>query len=105
MRPIKDHHKRSPVNHERDSDRLDTRLPLEIDGIQGLTRNLSATGIYFETQLVQEPGSRVHVTVEVDFRGEKLKLVCEGEVVRVEYHPGGLGIAARLENSFFSDTA
>ena len=38
-------------------------------------------------------------------RGEKLKLVCEGEVVRVELHDGVLGIAAKLENPFFSDVA
>ena len=72
-------------------------------GIQGLTRNISATGIYFETETAGEPGSRVRFTVEVNVRGEKLKLVCEGEVVRVEHNNGMLGIAAKLVNSFFAD--
>lgn len=74
-------------------------------GIQGLTRNISATGVYFETETAQEPGSRVHFTVELNVLGEKLKLICEGEVVRVRRNGGVLGIAARLVSSFFSDAA
>lgn len=91
------------LDHERGADRFDTELPVEMDGIQGLTRNISATGVYFETYAAQEPGSSVHFTVEVVVHGEKLKLVCEGEVVRVDRKDGTLGIAAKLTSSFFSD--
>lgn len=96
--------KKTPVlKYERSADRFATELAVEIDGVHGLTRNISATGIYFEANLAPAQGSRVSFTVEVMVRGEKLKLVCDGEVVRVEENDGVLGIAAKLENSFFSD--
>ncbi|MBT9505788.1 PilZ domain-containing protein [Rhodoferax sp.] len=93
------------VKHDRGADRFDTALAVEMGGVQGLTRNISATGIYFETETTQEPGSRVQFTVEVNVRGEKLKLVCEGEVTRVDRKDGTLGIAAKLVSSFFADVS
>lgn len=94
----------APIKHERGADRFDTELPVEMGDIRGLTRNISATGVYFETESGQMPGSHVHFTVEVNVQGEKLKLVCEGEVVRVDRKDGTLGIAAKLVSSFFMDS-
>lgn len=105
MKHIKTQSNMPPLRYERGADRFDTELPVEIGGVQGLARNISATGIYFEAEVAPAPGSRVSFTVEVMVRGEKLKLVCEGKVVRVEQQDGMLGIAAKLENSFFSDAA
>ncbi|MEO8119248.1 MAG: PilZ domain-containing protein [Rhodoferax sp.] len=92
------------VKHGRGADRFATQLPVKMGRTHGLTRNISATGIYFETESAQEPPSRVHLSVEVVVRGEKLMLVCDGEVVRVDHKDGALGIAAKLKGSFFSDT-
>ncbi|HSV50834.1 MAG TPA: PilZ domain-containing protein [Burkholderiaceae bacterium] len=80
-------------------------MPVELDGVKGLTRNISATGVYFETDAaLTAPGSHVSLTIEVTMGGEKLQLVCEGEVVRIDTkRDGTLGIAARLRNSFFSN--
>ena len=103
MKHINTQSKRTPVEHGRGADRFDTALPVEINDMQGLTRNISATGIYFESQVAQEPGSPVHFTVEVSVRGEKLKLDCEGEVVRINRKEGLLGIAAKLKSAFFTD--
>ena len=91
------------VKHERGSDRFETELPVDIDGAEGLTRNISATGIYFETGADHEPGSRVHFTIEMIIQGQKKKLVCDGEVVRVDRKGSTVGIAARLVESFFAD--
>ena len=103
MEKIKPHKVASPTKQERGADRFDTELPVEMSGVKGLTRNISATGVYFETQASQEPGSRVNFTVEVTVRGEVLKLVCEGEVVRVDKKDGVVGIAAKLGRSFFTN--
>lgn len=91
------------IKLERGADRFDTELPVNIDGVQGLTRNVSATGIYFETGVSHEPGSRVHFTIEMMVQGQKRKLVCDGEVVRVDHKGSTVGIAARLVESFFAD--
>lgn len=100
---MKPHKVTSPVKRDRGADRFDTELPVEISGAKGLTRNISATGVYFETQVTQEIGSRVSFTVEMTVRGEVLKLVCEGEVVRVDRKDGTVGIAAKLDGSFFTN--
>ena len=86
---------------DRRADRFNVELPVEMDGVQGLTRNICATGIYFETQAVQTPGSHVRFTVEVTVGGEKSKMFCEGEIVRVESKDGVVGIAVSLSSSFF----
>lgn len=91
------------VKLERGSDRFDTELPVDMDGIEGLTRNISATGVYFETGATHEPGSRVHFTIEMMIQGQKKKLVCDGEVVRVDHKGSTVGIAARLVESFFAE--
>lgn len=103
MKHIKTRTKTAPLKPERRADRFDIELPVEMDGVQGLTRNICATGIYFETDMAQAPGSHVRFTVEVTIRGEKTKMVCEGEVVRVENKDGVLGVAVELSSSFFSD--
>ena len=109
MKRIKTQSQNFLPKHERGADRFATELSVAIGSIQGLARNVSATGIYFETEieteLAQQPGSRVHFTVEVNVRGKKLKLLCEGEVVRVGRNDGVLGVAAKLANSFFSEAA
>ena len=88
----------------RTADRVSSELPLEIGGIAGLTRNVSATGVYLETTADQVPGSRVHFVVEVNVKGELLKMVCAGEVTRVEHKAGTVGVAVKLTSSFFTDT-
>lgn len=95
----------TPVGRsQRAADRFTSELPIEINGLQGLTRNISATGVYFETTQDQAPGSRVHFVVEVTVNGERLKMVCSGEVVRVDHKDAAVGIAVKLANSFFADT-
>lgn len=93
----------SPTKPERRADRFSIELPVEMGTLQGLTRNICATGIYFETDVAQAPGSHVRFTVEVTIRGEKSKMVCEGEVVRVENNDGVIGIAVALSGSFFAN--
>lgn len=87
----------------RSADRCISELPIEINGAQGITRNISATGVYFETTIEPAPGSKVQFTVDVMVEGEALKMVCSGEVVRVDHKEGTVGIAVKLANSFFAD--
>ena len=91
--------------HERGAVRFDTELPVEIGNLRGLARNISATGIYFEIEAAPALGSHVYFAVEMTVRGEKLKLVCDGQVLRVEHKDGVHGIAARFDDSFFSNPA
>ncbi|WP_114971855.1 PilZ domain-containing protein [Rhodoferax ferrireducens] len=105
MKHINSQSKTPSLAHGRGADRFDTELPVEIGGVQGLTRNISATGIYFETEMTQDPGSHVHFSVEVHVHGQRQKLACDGEVVRINRKHGVLGVAAKLMSSFFLDAA
>jgi len=89
---------------QRSAERLRSELPIEFNGVRGLTKNISATGVYFETTVNQEPGSKVNFSVEVTINGEKITMVCSGEVVRVDHNNEKVGIAVKLAHSFFTDT-
>jgi hypothetical protein len=83
--------------------RFDTSMPVRLRGASGLTQNISAHGVAFETDVGQEVGSLVNFTVEFTLYGQKHRLLCEGKVVRVEEHEGRVRVAARLLSPFFVD--
>lgn len=89
---------------KRAADRFASELPLHINGVGGLTRNVSATGVYFETTAPAEPGSRVSFVVEVLISGKSVNMVCAGQVVRVDVKDDKVGVAVKLTSSFFTDT-
>lgn len=93
------------MKQQRGAIRFETALPVEFGNLHGLARNISATGIYFETEAEPALGSHLYFAVELTVRGEKLKLVCDGQVIRVDYKEGVRGIAAKLDGSFFSNPA
>lgn len=76
--------------------RIPSQLVVVESGKKGLTRDISATGVYFEIDTKHEAGSAIQFHIELDTPGGKLKLVCEGEVVRVEDLNGMVGIAAKI---------
>lgn len=81
---------------QRSAVRFDTMLPVEIAGREGATHNISAQGVYFETDVQQRIGALVNFSVEFTLNGRKHRLLCEGKVVRVEANGDRIGVAARL---------
>src|SRR5687768_10058616 len=77
--------------------RYPVQIPLQLAEAPALTRDVSASGVYFETDHDLEPGA----TVEFSFilknpDGPPLLLTCKGAVVRVERKGEALGVAATL---------
>ena len=85
--------------------RFDAEMPVRIDGAHGRTYNISAHGIYFETDVPQQLGALVNFTVEFRLYGQKHHLLCEGKVVRVDENGPRIGVAARLLAPFFAGDA
>ncbi|MBE7368060.1 PilZ domain-containing protein [Ramlibacter pallidus] len=83
--------------------RFDTAMPVRIEGCEGETQNISAQGVYFETDVQQPIGSLVNFTVEYTLYGRRHTLLCEAKVVRVDRHGDRIGIAARLLAPFFAE--
>lgn len=90
---------------QRTAERYDTSMPVSVGGMPGVTRNISARGVYFETDAAQRLGALVNFTVEYTLQGRKRYLLCEGKVVRVEQQGDRVGVAARLVAPFFEDPA
>ena len=83
--------------------RFDAALPVTMEDAGGTTHNISAQGIYFETDVAQRIGSLVNFTVEYTLYGQKHRLLCEGKVVRVDPQGDRVRVAARLVAPFFAE--
>lgn len=85
----------SATTHHR-SKRIGSMLPTVVNGVEGVTRDISASGIYIVQDGHCETGSRIDLCVDLDTPGGKLKLCCEGEVVRVEKVDARYGLGIKI---------
>ena len=76
--------------------RVAARLPVSVNGLPGVTRDISTTGMYIIQSSQQKPGSRIDFWLDMDSAEGKYKLCCEGEVVRVEEIYGKVGIGVKI---------
>lgn len=74
-------------------ERLSLSLKLR-DGSQALTRDISATGLFFEMEGEHLLSGLVDFEMEVP--EARVKFVSTGEIVRLEHSPGRTGVAVRL---------
>ncbi len=70
-------------------------LPVEFENGTGITRDVSASGVFFETERPFALGERVCLTLVLGGTppNVKVRLQCQGEVVRVEQLGGKVGVA------------
>jgi len=77
------------------------RVPVTLPGgLTGMTRDISASGIYFETD--NEPVGDSPLAFSVEFKNEVgvgMTLRCRGQVLRVEHQGSRVGVAARILES------
>src|SRR5258708_3980562 len=80
--------------------RVNAVLPVNMEGrTAGVTRDISPSGIFFETDTEMTNGSSIHFTLEFDNPSGKLLLECSGQIVRIERAGGKIGIAAKIVES------
>ena len=91
----------SSFSNHRAAERFDTSLVVDVEGLPARTRNISATGLYFETELELPLGTVLNLNVQFTQGGRKHWLACEGTVVRMSQEEGHHGVAARLLTPFF----
>ena len=89
------------AREQRTAARFDTRMPVHTEHGPGVTHDISAQGVYFETDIEPRMGALVNFHVEYTLQGRRHRLLCEGKVVRVEPHGSRVGVAARLVAPFF----
>ena len=84
------------LDDRRAAERFDAAMPVRVDGREGTTNDLSATGLSFESEQRYEPGERIEVVIEYLLDGHNYPLRCEAEVVRCQAHGARFLVGARL---------
>ena len=86
----------------RRDERFESDLKITLVQGDGVVRNVSASGVYFETHANLKHGDALRFTIE--FLGEQIGAVlahCEARVVRVESRNGLNGIGAVFDSIEF----
>ena len=79
--------------------RVAASLPVALAKARGITRDVSATGIFFETEARFAQGNTIDLTVELTSPAGKMQFKCQGEIVRVEQHGARVGVAVKITDS------
>jgi len=85
------------AREKRQERRMTMTRPVQLDRGRGVTRNISTSAVFFETDLEYEPGNKFNFAIELDGPGDKTLMPRGREaIVRVELRGGKLGIAAKI---------
>lgn len=79
-------------------ERVKTSLPVDLGFGKGVTKDISMSGVFFETDADCRPGSEIDMTITMDGPHGPLLLRCTGQILRVELKGGKRGIAAKLSD-------
>jgi hypothetical protein len=83
----------------RKEDRVPVSLPVNLGNADCITRDVSASGVFLESNGSFVAGERIDFAIEFDSPGGKLILKCNGEIVRVEDRNGKVGVAVKIVDS------
>ncbi|HEY0338160.1 MAG TPA: PilZ domain-containing protein [Burkholderiales bacterium] len=90
----------------RKDERFKTELPLKLEGGAGVVRNVSASGIYFVTDVALQEGQPVEFTLEFEnFPSSAIAVNCIARIVRVEQQGARTGVAAAISSFEFHRVA
>jgi hypothetical protein len=83
------------------ADRHSVNFPIALGSSEGVVKDISTTGIYFEIDQSQSVGSTINFVIDLHTPGGPIQVQCHGTVVRVDEKPGRIGIAATISESAF----
>ncbi|MGH8119434.1 MAG: PilZ domain-containing protein [Gammaproteobacteria bacterium] len=83
----------------RGEERIPVSMPISLPNAGGVTRDICASGIFFETEADYLPGNHIEMALEFITPAGKLQLKCQGVIVRVEQHNARLGVAVKISDS------
>jgi len=84
---------------KRKQQRIHIALPVFLKNTTGVTRDVSATGVFFWTGIACVTGDFIWFEVELRRPVGKMKLKCQGDVVRTEASDSTTGVAVRITQS------
>jgi hypothetical protein len=84
--------------------RFPITIPVELDGGGGVTRDVSLSGVIFETEQWFAPGEPIRLTLVLQRAspGDTIRVQCEGRVVRVVDSDTKTGVAVQITSHAFA---
>lgn len=92
-------HMKHGAQEHRKRKRLGAALRVSLGKVSGTTRDVSASGVFFETDAAVHEGSRIHFEIDLDTPWGKAICDCEGRIVRVERRDSTVGIAVQFSEA------
>lgn len=83
-------------NYQRREKRVPAALPVDLGRAKGVTRDVSASGAFFETDAKCKVGSAVRFAIRLATPWGPAHFDCRGTIVRVERHEGTMGVAVQF---------
>jgi hypothetical protein len=83
-------------NYERREERVRAELPVKLERAKGVTRDVSRSGAFFETDATYRVGSPVHFAIRLETPWGPAHFDCRGKIVRVERHDQVMGVAVQF---------
>lgn len=84
---------------QRAEERVSAAWPVDLGAATGVTCDVSASGMFFETDAIYALGNEITFGVELDTPGGKLILRCRGSIVRLEPRENRVGVAVKITES------
>lgn len=91
-----DKRKKSDKRREK---RVAAALPLDLGGAAGVARDVSASGMFFETDASYAIGSPISFALDLDTPWGKVMFKCRGKIVRLESRDQRVGVAVQFTDS------
>ncbi len=94
----------SRVPDRRRAVRFPITVPVELDGGGGVTRDVSLSGVFFETEQWFAPGEPIRLTLVLERAspGYTIRVQCEGRVVRVVDSDMKTDVAVQITSHTFA---
>src|SRR5208337_3300930 len=86
--------------------RFQIAIPVELEGGTGTTRDVSLSGVFFETEQSFAPGEEISLALLLErvSPGRPVRLECEGRIVRVTRFDGRIGVAVAFSSYKFGSS-
>ena len=83
---------------QRKETRYTVELPVDMEETSGVTRDLSTSGVFFETDKSFTPGQTIEFSINFINNSYPILLKCVGEIVRIENKGQKIGVAASISS-------
>jgi hypothetical protein len=81
------------------------KLPVHLESGNGITRDFSVSGVFFETDRSFSPGQKIEFTLVLEHIDPErpVHLKCSGEILRVEENGQKIGVAVAINSYTFEE--